>query len=387
MTVARIAVALTVLIAVLGGANYYVARRLFKWVGLLIPSLNTRVFIASYTVLAVVMILGLARSFLPFPDPLKNALSWISMYWIGLFVYLLMFNLVADLVLVFGRVTRLIPSPASFSSRLISGSLVVALSLGVVIYGVINSRQIRHVTYHLQLEARNVPHEFRITMVSDLHLGGTNNEANLSKIVEIINDSAPDVVCLVGDIFNDDFTAIREPDTAGRLLASIRARHGVYASLGNHDGGKTFPQMVQFLEKHDVTLLNDDFRVIDGQLVLVGRVDGSPIGGFGDLHRGDMSAILASINSDLPVVVMDHDPAVIDQYGNEINLLISGHSHGGQIIPGNLITGAMYAQDHGYYRKDANSPHVIVSSGVGTWGTPLRVGTHSEVVTITLRPE
>ena len=81
---------------------------------------------------------------------------------------------------------------------------------------------------------------------------------------------------------------------------------------------------------------------------------------------------------------MDHNPGYIGEYGDKADLILCGHTHEGQIFPGNIITDLMYEADYGYYRRDEKSPHVIVSSGVGTWGLPVRVGTQSEVVIITL---
>jgi hypothetical protein len=82
---------------------------------------------------------------------------------------------------------------------------------------------------------------------------------------------------------------------------------------------------------------------------------------------------------------MEHNPSHIDEYGSEADLILAGHSHRGQMFPGSLVTRAMFTVDYGYYQADANSPHVIVTSGVSTWGPPMRVGTNNEIVSITLR--
>jgi predicted MPP superfamily phosphohydrolase len=81
---------------------------------------------------------------------------------------------------------------------------------------------------------------------------------------------------------------------------------------------------------------------------------------------------------------MDHNPANAGEYTTEADLILCGHTHKGQIFPGSLITGMLYTVDHGHYQKDADSPHIIVTSGFGTWGMPMRVGTNCEMVTIRL---
>ncbi|MFT3950933.1 MAG: metallophosphoesterase [Oscillospiraceae bacterium] len=259
------------------------------------------------------------------------------------------------------------------------------LTAGIVGYGVYNARQIKLVTYDVQLNGHRLPNEMTIVLLSDLHLGATDNEQNLAEIVRRINELKPDLVCMAGDVFNDNFNAIQNPAEACNLLKSIRATYGVYASMGNHDSGHTFHDMECFLEESNIKLLNDAYVTIDDRLVLMGRLDPSPIGGFGALQRKDTKDLLAALDTDLPVVVMDHNPAVINQYGGEVDLILSGHTHGGHIVPGNFITKAMFTVSYGYYQKDIDSPQVIVSSGAGTWGTPLRVGSNNEIVRIRLQ--
>lgn len=86
----------------------------------------------------------------------------------------------------------------------------------------------------------------------------------------------------------------------------------------------------------------------------------------------------------IPIVVMDHNPSNIEQYGSEVDLLLSGHTHKGHMFPANLITNAIFVVDYGHYQKDADSPNFIVTSGAGTWWMPMRVGSHSEIVSILL---
>ena len=142
--------------------------------------------------------------------------------------------------------------------------------------------------------------------------------------------------------------------------------------------------MITFLERSNIKLLNDEYEIIDERLVLLGRVDPSPIGGFDELKRKDVTEIIASLDANMPIVVMDHTPSNIEQYGEEVDLVLAGHTHRGQIFPGNLITNAVFEVDYGHYQKDAASPHVIVTSGVGTWGMPMRVGSNNEIVSINL---
>jgi len=369
------------ILAVYGGANAYIARRLYQWLQILSLNISAKVFVVVFVLIAVSLFLG----FVPFPMSLKRIFAFIGAYWTGIFVYLLIFTLLSDITMLLGSLTRLVPSPTPQSLLFWKGMAVVLLTTGFVCYGMFSAGQIRIVSYEIELRDASLD-GLKIVLISDTHFGSINNtEKNLNKIVEEINGLNPDIVCLTGDIFNDDIGAIRDPAGAIALLSRIESTYGVFACLGNHDGGSTFPQMMEFLEESNIRLLKDEHVFIDGRLVLFGRLDERPIGGFGELRRQDISETIVSVGAELPVVVMEHDPAHIGEYGSEVSLILAGHTHNGQVFPGMFITRAMYAADYGHFQKDSKSPHVIITSGVSTWGPPMRVGTNNEIVSITLR--
>jgi len=379
MNVMRIIFVFIMLVFVYGGAHFYTAGRLYQWVNLLIPNLNIKFYIGIFIFLALSIILG----FMPFPSGIKYIINIISAYWLGIFVYLFSFTIAADLCLLFAKLIKIIPYPIPQNILFWKGLIVLILTAGIVSYGLYNANQIKHVSYNVQIKNLSLSSEIKIVMISDLHLGAVNSERNLKKIVQRINETNPDIVCITGDIFNDDYNSIRSPSKVIDLLKSINSTYGVYACLGNHDGGKTLNSMISLLEQSNITLLNDEYVTIDNRLILIGRLDPFPIGGFGDMQRKDIKEIFTMIDTNLPIVVMDHNPSNIHQYGKETDLIISGHTHRGQIFPGSLITKALFTVDYGHYQKDIDSPHVIVTSGAGTWGTPMRIGTNNEIVSIT----
>ncbi|SHN77920.1 metallophosphoesterase [Desulfitobacterium chlororespirans] len=381
MNIAGVIFGVIVILSVYGGANYYVGREIFQWLSLLFPYINARIYTGIYLFFALSLIIG----FLPFSSFIKRIMSWLGAHWMGVFIYLLLFFMVADLMIVFGSIFKVIPSPIPQSIRFYAGLMVILLTAGLVSYGIYNANQIKYVSYAVQTKETTSAADMKIVLISDLHLGAVNSERNLEHIIQGINHLEPDLVCLAGDIFNDDYHAIGNPAAAIDLFKGIRATYGVYACLGNHDGGNTFKEMLSFLEQSNIKLLNDEYVIIDERLVLIGRLDPSPIRGFGELKRKDMTETIASLATNIPVVVMDHTPSNIEQYGSEIDLVLAGHTHRGQIFPGSLFTNALFVVDYGHYQKDADSPHVIVTSGAGTWGMPMRVGTHSEIVSILLR--
>jgi predicted MPP superfamily phosphohydrolase len=387
MFMSRIIFFILFVLSFYGGTNFYIARRLFQWINLiprisLIPlQINIKAYVSVYIFVALSMFI----SFFPIPIIIKNIMNWIGSHWMGMFGYLLLLFLAADILILLGTIIQIIPHPMFDFIRFVTGSIVVITTIILIIQGKNHANQINYVSYNVQTKKSISVDEMKIVLLSDLHLGTGNTEKNLPKIVQGINNLKPDIVCITGDIFNDDYYSIRGPENAIVLFRSIESKYGVYACLGNHDGGKTFTKMLNFLEQSNITLLNDEYRIIDDRIVLIGRVDSRPIGGFDGLERKGIAEILVSFNSILPIVVMDHDPSNIRQYGNEVDLLLFGHTHGGQIFPGNLITKAIYVADYGHYQKDADSPHIVVTSGISTWGPPMRIGTNNEIVTIVLK--
>ena len=208
--------------------------------------------------------------------------------------------LLSDLVLFLGKLLKIITAPTPENIAFYRSIAVILLTAGVVGYGIYNAGQIKHTSYNIQIEKTSFEGEFKIVLISDLHLGSIKSEKLLHDIVHGINSLKPDIVCIAGDIFNDNYNLIRNPERAEEFLRSIEATYGVYAVLGNHDAGKTLDKMMEFLEKSNVKLLNDEYVVIDDRMVLVGRLDPSPIGGYGGLKRkSNISDILASVDTNI----------------------------------------------------------------------------------------
>lgn len=361
-------IAIAMILLIIGGSNLYLARRVWQFLAHFFPKLPFWTLIALFAMLVLVLTLGFSRSMLPLPAAIKQGLGVANACWMGVFIYLLLFFLLADGVYL---LTRLFCVPDRF--YFLAAALILTAS--VCGYGFFHATDLKQKNYDITISGAE---DMTIVLISDVHLGAVGSEKRLPEIVEKINAIEPDLVCIAGDFFDSDFTAIRNPEEAAATLKTLDPTYGVYACLGNHDAGSTADQMRDYLARCGIHLLNNEYTIVDGKLILAGRTDRSPIGGFGSLSGGD----LALSDADLPVIVMDHNPAHIHEYGPEVDLILSGHTHKGQIFPGSLITNRMYTVDYGYYRETETSPQVIVSSGVGTWGMPMRVGTDCEIVVV-----
>jgi len=371
--------ALTVMTLLLGLSHFYLARYAFRALQKFFPGISFAAVALVFLLLAAAMVLAFFRSMLPIPAGIKHLLPWIGFCWMGVFLYLLLFALVTDLPLL---ILSLLRGKLPSSYRQIGALVGLVCALGVSCWGFLHASQIRHVSYDI---AAGQGEPLTIVLISDVHLGALGSETRLDKIVAEINTRKPDLVCIAGDFFDSDFAAIRDPEAAAEKLRQIQSTYGVYLSLGNHDAGTTFPQMLEFPESCGIRLLADQAVTIDNRLILAGRLDSGPIGGYGGLARQELASILPENSCCLPVVVLDHNPAHADSYDSRTDLVLCGHTHRGQLFPGELLTRRLFPVDYGYYRADG--PHVVVTSGVGTWGMPMRVGTNCEIVTIYLHPE
>ncbi len=368
------------MLALVGGVHYYLAHHIWRLVRHFFPKFPLYIPIIFFVLMTVIMLFSMIR---PFGSALQSVVSAIGVCWMGIFIYLILFCLLSDFVVLIPRLLRLLSTSQIIKLRVVAGFCAVVLAISVSIYGVFHARRIYTVEYNVSV-SDSPTSEMQVVLISDVHLGALGSEERLHQTVEEINLLKPDLVCIAGDFFDTDFRSVKNPEKAIETMKKIQSRYGVFACLGNHDSGKTLSSMMDFFDRAGVTLLKDEYVVIDGRLILAGRLDSSPIGGAGDLKRAELSKVLSDTDSALPLVVLDHNPASIDTYKGDADLVLSGHTHKGQIFPGSLITNAIYTIDYGYTRTTSGT-QVIVTSGAGIWGPPMRVGTNCEIVNINLK--
>ncbi len=218
-------------------------------------------------------------------------------------------------------------------------------------------------------------------VASDLHIGRLFGNKAIARLQRLIDNNRPDMLLMPGDIMDDNvkaFTHYNMADNLAKLCASLP--FGVYATLGNHDlYGHELP-ISESLRSAGVQLLNDDVVRLDYNeqpIWLVGRFDNHK------RARVATTELLAQVNTNEPVVLLDHRPSDIMAHSQlPIDLQVSGHTHNGQIFPANFIVSAINRIGYGY--EAINNSHFVVSSGYGFWGIPFRLGSRSEVWLITL---
>lgn len=305
-------------------------------------------------------------------------LGTFGMYWFGLIcVSSLIFFVIDSLIWIFGHIGT---SNISEKGKLLIGIGSIVLIVCCFIYGMVSANRIVHTTYEVKIEKKSTLDSLKIVMFSDLHLGYVNGQERVDRIVEQINQLQPDIVLIAGDFFDGNLQAISNPNQLIESFQQLSSTYGNYLILGNHDAGDTFLQMLSFIQDAGIEILSDEAILIDEAFYLIGRKDLSPIGYQGTMPRADLSDLVSPEMASYPVIVMDHQPSPLSDY-QEVDLILSGHTHQGQLFPFSLVTKAFYEIDYGHLQA-VSGEQIIVSSGVGTWGPPLRLGTASEIVTI-----
>ncbi|WP_455661663.1 metallophosphoesterase [Pradoshia sp.] len=317
-----------------------------------------RRFKRTYTFLFLLLSLSMFIGMIPHLGIFK----WIGGYWyiiIGYSLILLpLFNLAYYLL--------------KKKGLMIMGILYFLFFAGVIAYGSYQafSPVVRYDQVEVEKEAGR--ESLKILMASDTHLGPIVRSGHLEKLVRIVEEEKPDIVLIPGDIIDDQIDTFNEENMI-EIFGEMEPPLGVYMSPGNHDYyGDDLNELKEELEDGGIRLLMDETEEIDG-LYLVGRKD------MTDDKRASISELVEGLDDQSkPIIMLDHTPMELTQAEESgVDIILSGHTHRGQVFPGNLVTDWIYENDWGHLKK--GNLHSFVSSGFGTWGPPLRIGSRSEV--------
>jgi predicted MPP superfamily phosphohydrolase len=309
-------------------------------------------------------------------EPFVKIGSW----WLGAMVYLTLLFLLADLLRgvngLFNITETLKFNWAGGKGKTVI-TVVYALSAIILIGGYLSARipTINRISFDLE---KTMPDgRQKVVLVSDIHLGMMISNGRLDKMVELVNRENADLVLLAGDVFDEDLGPVIQ-NNMGDLLKNLRAKHGVFAVLGNHEFYGNAAAAHEYLENHNITVLRDSVAVLPHGIAVIGREDITAERMY-DKKRKTLTELLENVDTKNPVIVLDHQPynlAEVAEY--RVDLQVSGHTHNGQMWPFNYITGALFEISKGYGKiKDT---HFYVSSGYGTWGPPIRTNSRSEIV-------
>jgi Predicted phosphohydrolases len=371
---------LSIFILIYVAGNYYVGLRFFQSLKNLIEPYSL-LYWTCYSLLATSFFASrLGKRF--YLGYINDLISVTGDYWLAAVYYSFLMWIVIDILhhliyLIFST-TQIIQYPSFYL-----GFLVLSLVFLLLIYGTWNANHPQVVHYDITIKKRvqNLS-EIHAVMVSDIHLGLVVDNDRLDAMVNRINELDPDIVLLVGDTIDEDvrlFANNKMPE----ILKKIRSKYGVYAVLGNHEYISGNSELaVKYLQQAGINVLVDECIKINNQFYIIGR-DDRMAGRMSGKSRLELSSFIEEIDSNLPIILLDHQPINLEEgQRNGIDLQLSGHTHNGQFFPNNLIAKHIFENSWGYLRK--GEYQVVVSSGFGTWGPPIRIGSNSEITDLTI---
>ena len=233
----------------------------------------------------------------------------------------------------------------------------------------------------------------RVVMLADSHLGATFDGDGFARHMERIQAAEPDIVLVVGD-FVDENSYKADMQTACEALGKLKTKYGVYYVFGNHDKGRygssrdfSTDDLKAALTANNVTILEDDVLLIDNRFYLIGRQDASEQSDFGGT-RASMSELTKDLDDNVFSIVMDHQPRdYAAQAKSGVDLVVSGHTHGGQLIPLTTLmklTG-IGGNDRVYGAETRENTDFIVTSGIADWEIFFKTGCVSEFTVIDIK--
>ncbi|NEW39966.1 metallophosphoesterase [Nocardia cyriacigeorgica] len=265
-----------------------------------------------------------------------------------------------------------------FVSRVLGGAAIAAAvgTVGLGTYNVLSGPAVKRMTVLLP----KLPPEadgFRITLVSDLHVGPALGRSFTQRVVDAVNGTQPDLIAVAGDLVDGRVADLRSTVAP---LADLRSRLGTYYVTGNHEYYSGADEWIAHVQELGMRVLMNSRVEVEGfDLAGVDDIEGEAEG------RGpDVAAALAGRDPARAVILLAHQPVVIhDAVDHGVDLQLSGHTHGGQLFPGNLIAELANPTLAGLERY--GDTQLYVTRGAGAWGPPVRVAAPSDITVLELR--
>ena len=383
--------------------NLYILRWAYLWMGTCHSILRTLGFRLIFAVIYVLLSTSLLTGFLiKNPKSLHRMLKIIGNYFLGIFLYTLVIILLAD----FGRILLKYVFHASWihsrTAFTVAGAICALLILLLSACGIFHAKYIKTTSYDVIIN-KTIPERtsMKVVLLADTHFGYNAGVLHARELVRKINKQKPDLVCIAGDIFDNEYDAIRNPEKLAKTLRGIKSTYGVYACWGNHDlneeilAGFTFkhkdgdlsdikdPRMKKFLKDSNIHILEDESVLINDQFYVIGRKDASLTEKIHETRKAP-AQLTEKLDRDKPIIMIDHQPKELQELADAgVDLDLCGHTHDGQTFPGNFTIKLMWENPCGLLSKDNMTN--ITTSGAGVWGPAMRIGTDSEICSINIQ--
>ncbi|OOM16595.1 metallophosphoesterase [Clostridium saccharobutylicum] len=345
--------------------------------------IKTKIYWSIYWFTILSFLIGsILRGILTIDNWFVSTVLLIGAVSIAVFIYSILLFLPVDLAILIIKRIRISQSIKYKLKRFYCGGISIFVIVFIIVgYGIWNAKNQVVTNYDVNInKASGQLDSLNVVMVSDVHMGIGIREKGIDKLVNSINELNPDIVLFCGDMV-DESTPTKLKEYSTQAFKNIQSKYGVYDITGNHEyNSGDISKTISSFEEGNVKFLQDEAVKINDSFYIVGRNDpaGKRIDGQ---ETKPLSDILKDADRSLPIIVLNHRPEKLQEAEEEnVDLQLSGHTHKGQIFPGNIITGLLNEDDYGYMKKD--DFNLMVSSGYGTWGPPLRIGTKGEIVNI-----
>lgn len=318
--------------------------------------------------------LNLSYFFVRYSDLLPYQLSYLSSISIGISFVLLLYLILHEVLHLFHKSLKGVEQSKRNFIKKSGDGVLMALATSYVTAGIYEGEK-EPIINVVKTKLFN----FSIVQISDLHIGGLIDQEYVQKSVAKINSLHPDLVMITGDLIDTEINYISK---AVLELNNINAKYGIYMVLGNHEYFHNPFEIIEFIKtKTKIKLLLNDAIIIEELKVNIVGVN-DLFGYRTGLLEPDFYKAFSSVNRDYPSILLSHQPKSIKYLsGFKPHLVLSGHTHGGQLWPFNHFVMLQQPYLKGLHTLDYGGK-IYVNSGIGFWGPPMRLGSQAEIAYI-----
>lgn len=320
------------------------------------------------------------------PNDFFRLVSFTGSFYLVILLYSILMVFFIDIVRLMDGWFHFIPT--TLKSGIFSGKnlfvMVSGISIFLLIAGHINA--INPTITKIEIELDKVVadrKEIKAVLVTDIHMGAIIQNGRIQKMVNMINELNPDIVLFGGDLVDHNPIPVIKKQI-GEYFKQLHPELGMFAVTGNHEFIGHAQTSIDYLSMVGIHYVRDTAINVGGILTLAGRDDRDKPR-FEDGHkRKELEDILKDVDPKLPLILMDHQPVEYDKAERAgVDLMLSGHTHKGQIWPFGYLTSAIFENHYGLIQKGKS--FFYTSSGYGSWGPPVRIGNRPEIVEITIK--
>ncbi|MCK4737428.1 MAG: metallophosphoesterase [Sulfurimonas sp.] len=311
---------------------------------------------------------------------IPNWLYFIFSIPIGILFLLFCTTLVYDISRVLLSLTPISKSRRKFLKKSLDiSSLAIASTL--TLRSLYEARFVK--LERVTIKVKDLKKSYKIAQLSDLHIGGLIDNEFIKDIVKRVNALNPDLVVITGDLVDTDIDYIKD---SLEEFKALNSKYGTYFIVGNHE---YFHDITKIIEK----VKSLGIRVLENENIYIGEQnEGFNLAGVYDLIGYRTKTYIPDLQKALlgkkesPTLLLAHQPKYIEEVGDEVDLILSGHTHGGQLYPFKFLVKLQQPYVSGLHQHNENL-QIYVNKGTGFWGPPMRLGASSEITEITIEPQ